>query len=116
MEHPARKENIVDLFFISNPNLVNQVVAVPPLSGEADHDIGETDHDIGEADHDIGEADHDIGEADHDIVCIDLNTCALVPKRAPLSHFMYSKADWDAMKSKLKDYTCDDSLDKTSSC
>ena len=39
VDHPTRKENILDLFFTTNPTLVNQVMTVPPLSNEADHDI-----------------------------------------------------------------------------
>ena len=36
---PTRKANILDLFFTSNPSLVNQVTTTPPLTEKADHDI-----------------------------------------------------------------------------
>ena len=36
---PTRKENILDLFFTSNPSLINLMVTAPPLTQTADHDI-----------------------------------------------------------------------------
>ena len=64
VDHPTRKENILDLFFTTNPTLVNQVMTVPPISNEADHDI----------------------------VFIDLNTRAQIPRCTPSPRYIYSKA------------------------
>ena len=75
VEHPTRKDNILDLFLTSNPSLVNRVTTTPPLTAEADHDV----------------------------VFIDVNTRAFIPKR-PSPRYIYKKADWDAMRKHLEDY------------
>ena len=80
VDHPTRKENILDLFFTTNPILVNQVMTVPPLSNEADHDI----------------------------VFIDLNTRAQIPRCTPSPRYIYSKADWESMRSELENYSLPD--------
>ena len=73
VNHPTRKDNILDLFFTSNPNLINRTTTAPPLNSDADHDI----------------------------VFIDINTRASVPKITPTTKFLYNKADWDAMKKEM---------------
>ena len=77
VREPTRKENILDLFLTSNPSLIIRVSTTPPLSSEADHNI----------------------------VFIDVNTCALIPKRTLSPRFIYNKADWDSMKDALNQYT-----------
>ena len=77
VDHPTRKTNILDLFFTTNPNLINRVTTIPPLSAEADHDV----------------------------VFIDVNSRAYVPRRTPTPRFMYKKADWDSMRNDLSNYT-----------
>ena len=76
LNHPTRKDNILDLFFTSNPNLINRTITAPPLTSDTDHDI----------------------------VFIDINTCASVPKKTPTTKFLYNKADWDAMKKEMSNY------------
>ena len=39
VDHPTRKNSILDLFFTSNPTLVNRFTTTPPLTVKADHDI-----------------------------------------------------------------------------
>ncbi len=76
VNHPTRKDNILDLFFTSNPSLINRVTTAPPLSIEADHNI----------------------------VFIDVNSRAVIPKRAPQPRFIYAKADWESMRKHLAAY------------
>ena len=76
VDHPTRKENLLDLFFTSNPSLINRVITVPPLTPDADHDI----------------------------VFIDVNTRATVPKKKPSTKFLYDKANWDSMKVSMNNY------------
>ena len=73
---PTRKENILDLFFTSNPSLINRMVTAPPL----------------------------IQTADHDIVFIDVNTRASIPKQTPPTKFLYRKADWVSMRHEMSQY------------
>ena len=73
---PTRKENILDLFFTTNPSLINRMITVPPLTPSADHDI----------------------------VFIDINTRASIPKQTPPTKFLYSKANWDSMRREMSNY------------
>ena len=52
---PPRKDNILDLFFTTNPSLINRTITVPPLTPSANHDI----------------------------VFIDVNTRTSIPKQTP---------------------------------
>ena len=74
---PTRKENILDLFFTSNPSLVNRVTTVPPLTATADHDI----------------------------VFIDLNTQACIPKQVRPKRYIFRKANWEGMREELDNYS-----------
>ena len=74
---PTRKENTLDLFFTTNPSLVNRVKSLPPLTEEADHDV----------------------------VFVDVNSRAAVPKQQPTTKLLYDKADWDTMKQEMSDYS-----------
>ena len=73
---PTRMNNTLDLFFTTNPTLINKTSTAPPLS-------------------------HD---ADHDIVLVDLDTRAAIPKQTNTSRFIYSKADWIGMETELSSY------------
>ena len=73
---PTRKENILDLFFTTNPSLINRMITVPPLTPSVDHDI----------------------------VFIDVNTGASIPKQTPPTKFLYSKANWDSMRREMSNY------------
>jgi hypothetical protein len=73
---PTRKNNILDLFFTSNPTLVNRVTTTPPLTNKADHDI----------------------------VFIDLNTRASIPNKSKTRRFLFNKADWDGMRKSMSTY------------
>ena len=64
------KNNILDLFFTTNPILVNRVVTAPPLSENADHDI----------------------------VFVDINTIAYTTKQKQTTRLVYSKANWEGMR------------------
>ena len=74
---PTRKENTLDLFFTTNPSLVNRVTTVPPLTKEADHDV----------------------------VFVDVNSRAAVPKQKPTTKLLYDKADWDTMRQEMTEYS-----------
>ena len=39
VDHPTRKDSILDLFLTSNPTLVNRFTTTPPLTAKADHDM-----------------------------------------------------------------------------
>ncbi len=73
---PTRNQNTLDLFFTTNPTLVNRVITIPPLTLQADHDI----------------------------VFIDLNTRASMPKKSCKSRYLFDKADWDGMRNKMSSY------------
>ena len=77
---PTRKENLLDLFFTTNPTLIQQTKTLPPLTEEADHDIA----------------------------LIDINTRALIPKQKKSPRFTYGKADWESMKGELNMYQLPD--------
>ena len=74
IESTTRQDSILDLFFTSNPTLVNRCGSIPPLA-----------------------------ESDHDIVFVDLNTRAELPKKQPQPQHNFHKADWESMKNKLID-------------
>ena len=76
VDHPTRKDSILDLFLTSNPTLVNRFTTTPPLTAKADHDI----------------------------VCIDLNTRLHLPQQSPNTRYLYNKADWEGMKKKMASY------------
>ena len=73
---PTRKDNTLDLFFTSNPSLINRTITIPPLTQAADHDI----------------------------VFIDVNTRASIPKQTPATKFLYKKADWASMRQEMSNY------------
>ena len=76
VDHPTRKDGILDLFHTSNPTLVNRFTTTPPLTAKADHDI----------------------------VFIDLNTRPHLPQQSPNTRYLYNKADWEGMKKKMSSY------------
>ena len=76
VDHATRKENIPDLFFATNPSLVNSGTTAPPLTPDAEHNI----------------------------VFIDLDTRAAIPKQIRTSRYIYNKADWERMRESLKSY------------
>ena len=73
---PTRKNNTLDLFFTSNPSLINRTITIPPLTQAADHDI----------------------------VFIDVNMRASIPKQTPATKFLYKKADWASMRQEMSNY------------
>ena len=76
VDHPTRKDSILDLFLTSNPTLVNRFTTTPPLTAKADHDI----------------------------VFIDLNTRPHLPQQSPNTRYLYNKADREGMKKKMASY------------
>ena len=73
----TRKESTLDLFFSTNPSLVNRVTPAPPLSSKADHDI----------------------------ILLDINTRAEIPKQKQTHRYIYTKADWNSMRAQLRNFT-----------
>ena len=77
VDMPTRKNNILDLFFTTNPTLINSCRTSPPLSEDADHDI----------------------------VLVDLDTKPAIPKDADKTiKYLYNKADWESIRTKLGSY------------
>ena len=76
VDHPTRKNSILDLFFTSNATLVNRFTTTPPLTVKADHDI----------------------------VFVDLNTRPHLPKQSQNTRYLYNKADWEGMRKKMSSY------------
>ena len=76
VDHPTRKNSILDLFFTSNATLVNRFTTTPPLTVKADHDI----------------------------VFVDLNTRPHLPKQSQNTRYLYNKADWEEMRKKMSFY------------
>ena len=76
VDHPTRKNSILDLFFTSNATLVNRFTTTPPLTVKADHDI----------------------------VFVDLNTRPHLPKQSQNTRYLYNKADWEGMRNKMSSY------------
>ena len=76
VDHPTRKDSILDLFLTSNPTLLNRFTTTPPPTVKADHDI----------------------------VFIDLNTRPHLPQQSPNTRYLYNKADSEGMKKKMSSY------------
>ena len=80
VDMPTRNNNILDLFFTTNPTLVNKTITAPPLSEDADHNI----------------------------VLVDLDTRPAVPKLNKQPRFIYSKANWEGLRKELENYILPD--------